>query len=382
MAFVFPQLRTPQQVAAEAAPPSSSAITATAERRALTAKVVVRAIVAPGATVDLKPSDALVAAGMVVTAIPAASEGSVATGAVVVEANGEPLIAMNWPFPAYRDIHADDSGPDVVQLQKTLANLGYAAGGTGTFDARTRSGLKQLYAKLGYKVPTAESPLGVGGGAAATATPSSAGGRAGGGGGSANGAGQKEVFLPARSVLVMPSSRSTLTSIPIKVGQKIGGDTVLAKLDGQASTVVASTTADRAAKLKPGAAGTLTGAAGEQYPVKVSAVASSVGEVPGLGQGVRIDLSFVDPARIAPVSAAGTSTRLEISTGSTAEGLVLPITAVYSTQDGASYVIPASDQNRRITVITGANIDGWVEIKPGSELKEGDAVVLGTLSAG
>lgn len=369
--FVLPQLRTPQQMAAEAAPPAPSPITAVAERRALSAKVVMRAVVAPGAAFELKPSDALVAAGTVVTSIPAASATTVSIGTVVVEVNGEPLIAMNWPFPAYRDIQADDTGPDVVQLQKTLRGLGYPTGSTGTFDARTRTGLKQLYAKLGYKAPTAR--------------PSAASGLAGGADSSASstpaGAVQREVFLPARQVLVIPNPRSVLTSIPVKVGQKIGADAVLARLDGQLSTVVASTTAERASKVKPGATGTLTGAAGEQYPVKVTAIASAVADVPGLGQGMKINLTFADPARTAPVSAEGASTRLEISTGSTAEGLVVPVTAIYSAPDGLNYVIPASDPNRRVAVTVGATIDGSVEIKPGSELKEGDVVVLGTMNS-
>lgn len=375
VAFVFPQVRTPQQVAAEAAPPSSAPITATAETRALTAKVVMRAAVVPGAAVELRPSDALAAAGMVVTAIPAAAATTVEAGRVVVEANGEPLIAMQWPFPAYRDIRAGDTGPDVAQLQKTLAALGYATSSSRVFDDRTRSALKRLYSDRGYKAPSGQSSTS-GSGASPAAEP-------GDGGRSSVAAvgGQNEVFLPARQVLVIPKASSSLTSIPIKVGEKITAETILAKLDAQANTVLASTSPDRASKVKPGATGTLIGAAGEHYAVTVTAVASALAEVPGLGQGVRIDLSFVDPAKAAPVSPSGSTSKLEISTGSTAEGLVVPITAIYSTPDGTSYAIPASDRNKRITVTTGANIDGWVEIRPGSELKEGGSVIIGTTPA-
>lgn len=373
--FIFPQLRTPQQVAAEAAPPSSSPITAAAEKRAPSAKAVMRAVVAPGPAIDLKPSDALAEAGMVVTSVPAASAKTVEVGAVVIEANGEPLIAMNWPFPAYRDIRADDAGPDVVQLQKTLARLGYATGSTGVFDARTRGDLKRFYSDRGYSVPVGQPS------AVASGTSPRAGVADGGGGSSSANGGQNEVFLPARHVLIVPKPSSALTSITIKVGEKIVAESILAKLDAQANTVLASTGADRAAQVKPQSAGVLVGAAGERYPVTVTAVASVVAEVPGLGQGVRIDLGFIDPARAAPVSPSGTTLRLEISTGSSIEGLALPISAIYSTPDGVSYVIPASDLNKQIAIITGANIDGWVEIKPGSELKEGDLVVLGTTPA-
>lgn len=370
--FVFPQVRTPQQLAAEAAPPPPSLITAVVKRRALSAKVVMRATVAPGPAFDLKPSDALATAGMVVTSIPAASATTLVSGTVVVEANGEPLIAMNWPFPAYRDIRAGDAGPDVVQLQKTLARLGYATGGTGIFDASTRKGLKQLYSDRGYKAPAGPASSGQG-----TGQGSASGDR--GGSSSAASIGSNEVYLAARQVLVVPKPSSAVTMIPIKVGERITAETVLAKLDGQASAVVASTTPERASKVKAGAIGRLTSAGGEQYEVKVTAVASAVAEVSGLGQGVKIDLAFGDSARAAPVSAEGATSRLEISTGSTVEGLVVPVTAIYSMEDGSSYVVPRSDVNQRIAVTVGANIDGSVEIKPGSELKEGDVVVLGTM---
>lgn len=376
--LVFPMLRTPQQVAAEAAPPPPSRITAIAEKRKLSAKVVMRATVAPGSTIDLKPSDALVSAGMVVTAIPAGSRATVDTGAVLLEANGEPLVAMNWPFPAYRDIHPDDIGPDVEQLQKTLAALGYVSGTTSTFDEITRRGLKQLYKDLGYEAPT------VGTGAAGDGSGMSSGATSGSKEASAssslNAAANKEIILPARNVVVIPNPTNALTSIPLKVGEKIGAETQLAKLNGQVSTVIGSTTPDRAAKINPGAVGTLTGPTGEAYPVEVTSVAASISEVPGLGQGVKIDLSFSDPAKVAPVTAEGATLKLEVPTGSAVEGVALPITALYSTPDGTTYVIPDSTPDRRINVTVGANVDGWVEIKPGSDLEEGDAVVLGSAS--
>jgi multidrug efflux pump subunit AcrA (membrane-fusion protein) len=63
-------------------------------------------------------------------------------------------------------------------------------------------------------------------------------------------------------------------------------------------------------------------------------------------------------------------------------GIVLPITAIYSTQDGASYVIPASDPREHITVDLGENVDGWVAIKGDSALKEGEEVILGMQRGG
>lgn len=352
---VFPALRTPQQLAADAAPPPPAPITVQAENRALNGTVVLRALVAAGASIDLKPSDALIAANPVITALPSSKATSIQTGAVLLEANGEPVIAMNWPFPAYRDLRAGDAGPDVIQLQTTLATLGYASGKTGVFDASTRRGVAQLFTDLGYKAP----------GAAGTTSEQP---------------GLPEVYLPARDVQPIPAVSSPITSIPVNVGQKIVPDLVLAKLDGKVSTVVAGTTIDRAARIAVGNQGTLTaGTPAQTYSVKVTGIAQSVADIPGLGQGVRVDLEFVDPNKAAPVTPNGTTAKLDIATGDPqAKGLILPITAIYTTQDGGSYVIPASKPETRITVELGAQADGWVEVKPTPALKDGDEVVLGT----
>lgn len=381
--LVFPTIRTPQQAAADAAPPPPSPITAKVEKRPLSDDIVLRAVVAPGGSIDLKPSDALIAASPVVTGLPAAGAANVQPGTVLIEANGEPIIAMNWPFPAYRDIRGGDSGPDVLQLQKTLATLGYPASQTGTFDAATRLGVVRLYTDRGYTAPKASG-----------ATLSDGPGNVVGATGASN-APQKtlisdqavsgQVYLPARDVQTIPAPSSRITSIPVQVGQKLGtADLVLAKLDGKASTVIAATTTDRAGRIAVGNTGTLTaGIPGQQYPVMVTGVASSAEDVPGLGQGIRVDLEFVDPAKAAPVSPNQTTSKLEVTTGAgSAVGIVLPITAIYSTQDGASYVIPASDPREHITVDLGENVDGWVAIKGDSALKEGEEVILGMQRGG
>lgn len=376
--YVMPELRTPQQAAADAAPPAPSPITGKVEKRSLNGTIVLRAVVSAGATVDLKPSDALIAASPVVTALPTAEAASVKPGDVLIEANGEPIFAMNWPFPAYRDIHSGDSGPDVIQLQKTLAALKYSTSQSGIFDGFTRLGVSELYADRGYKAPVAPA------GAITGGTVDS------GGIGPSNlqqkgtAASQGDsglVYLPARDVQAIPGPTSRVTSLPIHLGQKLSTpDLVLAKLDGKTSTVVAATTADRAGRITVGNTGTLTaGVPAQQFAVKVTGIASSVDDVAGLGKGIRIDLDFTDPAKTAAVSGNQTTSKLEITTGATNNvGLVLPITAIYSTQDGESYVIPASDPSARITVDPGVNVDGWVEIKGDSPLKEGDEVILGT----
>ena len=376
LVVVAPMVKSPQQAAADAAPPAATPITTKAEKKPLSAKIVLRDAVVAGASRNVMPSDALASAAAVVTALPASGAATLQPGTVLAEANGEPLIAMDWPFPAYRDIHADDHGSDVIQLQKTLASLGYSTSDSGSFDALTQSGVKALYSDLGYVALTenASAETSTTSGSSATGdikkTDASAGARQ-----AEAAAPKKNVFVPARDVVAIPKVGAKITAIPLKVGQKITADTVLVKLDGQSNTVVASTTTDRALRIKPGAIGLLTTAEGEQFPVSVTAVAKALTDVAGLGQGIRIDAAF--EGKVAPVTTSGSTVRLEITTANVAEGLVLPITAIYSTPDGNSYVIPAGAPDSRISVTVGANVDGWVEIKPGSERKENASVIVG-----
>ncbi|BAS18394.1 hypothetical protein AHiyo8_pI66980 (plasmid) [Arthrobacter sp. Hiyo8] len=129
--------------------------------------------------------------------------------------------------------------------------------------------------------------------------------------------------------------------------------------------------------MSAGSQGTLT-ANGDSFPVKVTAVGAAPTDVSGLGNGIRVDLSFTDPKVIPPVTGVGTTVKVEIITGpDTGAGLVLPVTAIYSATDGSTYVVPAGAAGSRIPVTVKENIDGWVELATGSNLREGDTVVLG-----
>jgi|GEM_PF-2055508 len=373
--MVFPALRTPEQVAADAAPPPPKPISARVVDQTLTSKVVLRALVLPGATVDVKATDMLSAAGLVVTSLPSPSPATVTTGTVVAEADGEPLIAFNWPFPAYRDLHVGDTGPDVRELQKSLGELGYSSGSTGTFDTATLVGASQLYADLGYALPkaseqtpapskTAQSPtLG-----SLSSSPASV---------SAGGA-----YVPARDIVTIPRASSAVTSAPLKVGQKIEAGAVLLRLDGQSPSVAAIATADRAARIKRDMTGVLYQEDGTQSAVTVAKVGSDLGDLAGLGTGIRIDLSFASGSRAQPTGAGRGSLKLELTLGTPTRGLTLPITAIYSDQRGGTYVIPLKHPDQKIPVRIRANVEGTVQLEDGSGLKAGDDVVLGTSDGG
>ncbi|BAS18393.1 hypothetical protein AHiyo8_pI66970 (plasmid) [Arthrobacter sp. Hiyo8] len=196
-----------------------------------------RGTVAAGATVDIKPDDALVAASMVVTGLPSTGSNELQEGAALVEVDGEPLIAFAWPFPAYRDIHDGDTGPDVKGLQNSLNALSLPTGTTGVFDWLTQEGVAELYQSLGYPVPRQD---------ATTAQRSSGGAQSSSSGSNSSDTstarGTPKVYLPARDVVSVPKSASRLTEVPLHVGQKIAADAILARLDGTQNAAIATTT--------------------------------------------------------------------------------------------------------------------------------------------
>jgi len=362
LALALPLLKSPNQVAAEAQPPRAEPVTAGVEKRALTTQVVMRGLVAAGPSFPLKPSDALLKAAPVVTRTPIGNDAVFKVGDVILEVNGQPIIAMNWPFPAYRDILPNDRGPDVEQLQNTLTKLGYQTSRNSLFDALTQAGLSRLYADLGYQAPDPSRNSTGDSGAA-----------------SAPGA----IYLPAANVAVVPKESNRLTHRGVDVGMKISAqDLVLMSLDGESNIVVASTSPERAGTLKVGNKAELASpTGGEIFPLTVKSVDSKSTEVEGLGAGVRIELGFSDTSKIEPVGALGSTQKVVITTGGdTSPVLVVPITAVYSNPDGTSFVTPASDREDRIEVSIGTNVDGWVQVIPkdAARLSEGDKVIVGT----
>ncbi|MEV7661982.1 hypothetical protein [Paenarthrobacter sp. NPDC089316] len=367
--IALPLLKSPAQIAADAAPPPAEPVTAVVEKRSLTSQVVMRGVLAPGPSFAFKPSDALIEKAPVVTATPLSIGSRFGVGAVVLETNGEPLIAMNWPFPAYRDIEAGNIGPDVAQLQLSLAALGYSTSQSSVFDVVTQRGLTKFYTDLGYEVPRK--------------APASRSGLSDAGPAAGSGAPVVDVvYLPARNVAAVPKSENVLTSLSVGIGTKImAADAPLMTLDGGSNIVTASTSPERAATLKVGDKAQLTSVDGStMIQMEVQSIGTEPGEIAGLGTGVRIDLRFVDSSSVPPVGAAGSTQKVTVTTGGElAPVLVIPITAVYSNANGTSYVIPAARPDDTIAVSVGTNVDGWVKVIPTdpSQLGEGDRIVVG-----
>ncbi|WP_030857535.1 hypothetical protein [Streptomyces sp. NRRL F-2747] len=150
-------IRSPAQVAADAAPPPASVLADRVERRVLTSSVVVRGTVAAEQSLTVSPgAGAAAAAGTggkpVVTRINKQPGAAVQAGDVLVEVSGRPVFALAGALPVYRDLKPGATGKDVGQLQEGLKSLGHPTGKdpAGTYGAGTKTAVAALYAALGY----------------------------------------------------------------------------------------------------------------------------------------------------------------------------------------------------------------------------------------
>ena len=144
-------VKSPAQVAADAAPPPVSTLTATVEQRQVTRTVALSGVIAHQETTEitLRGGDAEQQAS-VVSAVRVRAGDEVKAGAVLAEVGGRPVIALPGAMAAYRVIAPGASGPDVAQLNKALAGLGYRAGKGDSVTAETQAGLRDLYQRLGF----------------------------------------------------------------------------------------------------------------------------------------------------------------------------------------------------------------------------------------
>jgi peptidoglycan hydrolase-like protein with peptidoglycan-binding domain len=148
-------VKSPAQVAAEAAAPAPSLLTAPVERRVLRDTVVVRGTVSAERSVEVTPSGARDGREPVVTGVRVRRGSQVRAGAVLVEVSGRPLIALPGRIPSYRDLRPGARGKDIAQLQAALDRLGHdVADRHGVFGAGTKRAMVTLYAALGYEPAT------------------------------------------------------------------------------------------------------------------------------------------------------------------------------------------------------------------------------------
>ncbi|MGA3526667.1 peptidoglycan-binding protein [Melissospora conviva] len=409
-------IRSPQQLAAEAAPPPPTVLTAPVEQRVLRDTVVVRGEVRPMQSVEVTPGVRGEGAA-IVTAVKVRPGDRIKAGAVALEVAARPLIVLPGRTPAYRDLKPGAQGKDVAQLQVALRKLGYpTADPAGWFGAGTKDALTRFYADRGYEpLPTtendqqqvdeAEQQVVAAERAVVDAqdearelarTPGTT--RQQRSAAAKNVTRAQEDLTRARQRLaevrentgpMLPQSEYTfLPSFPARVDAMtaaVGSEVVAPLITFAASELVVRATLTEAqrAVCEPGQTVEIAGDEGLSADGEITSIGHEEPADPAGGNGAPpsgVSL-LVTPASRLDAKASGQNVRLTIETASSGGAeLVVPVTALYAAADGATYVTKrdAEGREQQVVVVPRLSAQGHVAVTvPDGRLQSGDLVTIG-----
>ncbi|WP_157368228.1 hypothetical protein [Alloactinosynnema sp. L-07] len=406
-------VRSPAQVAADAAPPVTGPVTAVVEHRAVRTTVVLRGEVGSEQSFAVSAPSVAGAAKPVVTRLPGEVGREVVAGDVVGEVSGRPVIVLPGAAPAYRDITPGTRGGDVKILQGGLRSRGYRISDLeGLYGPSTKTAITALYRDAGYTpLPTVEGEaqqltqaqrrirdLRQ---AHATAPPEGrdAARQA------VTDAEQDLADLESRSgpkvslgeIAFVPVLPARVASRPARMGSEVGGE--LLTLAGGGLVVRARLESRDARLVRAGQPVEITS---EQRGRTVDGTVVSVQDAADIGDDATAGLggdgrqalpapggdgrSDTRPELVvhatSPLSPdfAGENVRLTVVSASTDhEVLVVPLSAVTARTDGRAVVIRVTDgREEQVVVTAGVSGGGYVEVSAAAGgLAQGDRVVIG-----
>jgi hypothetical protein len=265
-------------------------------------------------------------------------------GGVVAQVAGRPVFAFAGQTPMYRSLASGDTGPDVAQLQRDLAGIGYTVTDTaGTYGPSTSAALAELYHNSNY-APPASMP-----------TP---------------GAGRKAPRLivePQSEIVFLPKLPATVASTKEHVGKAIGSPAVT--LTYGSVVVDATLSTAQGYLIEPG----------DDATVKLGSHLL-VGVVRSVKRSVRAREASAKIALRGVAAHAHIGSQVTVSINaqsSTARTLAVPIGALYASGSGSAYVILDVHGHRHLPVNVGQSIGGYVPIvNPPSGLLPGTKLVL------
>jgi peptidoglycan hydrolase-like protein with peptidoglycan-binding domain len=315
---------------------------------------------------------------------------AVSNGEKLAEIDGEPLFALAGRVPAWRDITPGESGPDVAELQKALAALGYYTGGDtrGFFGTATQDAVSLYYEHLGYTPP-------VSGGVPLTDViflPSLPAKVIAVNGAKGQQPGQPFLELAARGSLALTGELPPAYAGQVKTGLKVK---IYDEVTGihAAGTVTETGTATTIAPIgaivdvgggassAATAGSTASGSTGSGSTGAAGAGGSSNSGGASNPQGTPFIPLTVTPSKPLPAALNGENVLVTVETGRTA-GLVLtvPVAAIVTTASGTSYVTVAgtNGKQRQVAVTPGISENGYVQVTPvkSGKLAVGDSVVV------
>ena len=325
-------VRSPAQVAADAAPPAHSELTVAVEEGTITDPLLLSGVVALGSVTDLTPNG-----GGVVTGLPVALGAQFTAGTVIAEVNDRPVIYLQGSIPLLRDLRPGDKGEDVRRLQEGLRPW-LSGEPDGTWGTATTRALQALYKAAGYVAPVDSAALQAElvFGAAATATVLS-------------------VASPLGGAVESPLIRAT-TSDPTVTAEVADATSQLVHIGDRVSVTGSA--------IGGAQAGTIT----------------AVGGLVTGDDGVSRATVTVQPDVALPAAAIDRKVEITVLTGADAEvGLIVPLSAIRSNATGGTYVLHVRGENPHRVMVTVEETGGGQARVTASDgdLAVGDLVVLG-----
>jgi peptidoglycan hydrolase-like protein with peptidoglycan-binding domain len=390
-------VKSPQQIAADTAAPPPTVTTAKVVSQVLTSSVQMRGVVYPATQYDVYPSaPAAGAAGaaaggsaaggssgtVYISSLDVAAGKRISNGEKLAGIDGEPLFALAGRVPAWRDITPGETGPDVAELQKALASLGYYSGADtpGFFGAATQEAVALYYEHLGDIPPvTGGVPM-----SDVIFLPSLPAKVVAVNGARGQQPGQPFLELAARGSLALTGELPPAYATQVKPGLKVKifDDVTGIRATGAVAGVgTATTVAPVGAIVNVGGGASSAASAGSAGSGSTPAAGSgNSGTAANPGATPFIPLA-VRPSKPLPAALDGENVLVTVKTGRT-EGPVLtvPVAAIVTTASGTSYVTVAGPHGRQtqVRVTPGISENGYVQVTPvkAGQLAAGDSVVV------
>jgi len=361
--FASSKIRSPAEIAAQAAPPVPAPILAPVEQRVLATKIISRGTGHYGSArqISLTPS-ALKDGARVVTTLPKPG-ARVAEGYVLLTVSGRPTFLLDGAQPTYRDLGPGMSGKDVRQLEKALRRLGFRPGSVdGYYDDTTARAVTALYRKHGFDPVVATTEQ------LAAAQPMEStlvrGGRARGG-----------TQFPSDELVFVPATPLRVVKVTAKPGSAPKGP--LLTVSNSIVSVEGALPVEQAGLIKTGADVLIDEPA---LAIKAKGTVSRIAEQPGTDGADGFHVAFSVSVPKPPPALVGASVRLTVPIKSTGKStLAVPVGALSLGADGASRVQRSvGGVISPVRVEPGLSAEGYVAVTAlDGELAAGDLVVVG-----
>ena len=332
-------------------------ITATIDRQNLSSSLVFRGNVTQGGVVTIAPPGAPEAAQLVVTDVNVAVGDPVTNGTLLGSVSERPVFVMSGLVPSFRTMSDGSKGVDVSQLQNDLNAIGLSTSPdpVGSFESGTEKAVKALYHRFGYSPIDAPNPSSTG-----------------------NGESDMGPTVPFGELVFIPDLPEKVIKVP-KVGVVLpssSGSTAFMTLSKSSPAISGQLDTADASTLHNGEKATaVSDTTDQKWVLKVDSI-KSIGAL----QGDDVSLSFVSPSSV-PQSLVGQNLRIVVgSTKQLVSVLTVPISAIYTSEDGTSFVdLVAPKSVRKIKVVIGADDNGTVVIHDAKgPLHAGEEVEVGT----